>query len=178
MCGKYVFSALSMLAVVGSPPRVREIQISTTLTRTCTRITPACAGNTYSYFILLCFDKDHPRVCGKYFDKVHIWFSDKGSPPRVREIQCKKFGIKFVRRITPACAGNTVWRLRDKIKVQDHPRVCGKYGLQHKHICQHPGSPPRVREIRDYPCTRKGLYRITPACAGNTGLAIIKSGFL
>ena len=58
-----------------------------------------------------------------------------------------------------------------KIRVKDHPRVCGENRKESKLVREFVGSPPRVRGKL---C---GLYRvttergITPACAGKTKFA-------
>ena len=50
----------------------------------------------------------------------------------------------------------------------DHPRVCGNYSCIFSPAFHHPGSPPRVRELRAGRSSRPLPLRITPACAGIT----------
>ena len=70
--------------------------------------------------------------------------------------------------ITPACAGNTrPCRLRSR-RCGDHPRVCGEYDGRAILCLQALGSPPRVRGILTCDRDDRRLFRITPACAGNT----------
>ena len=66
MCGKYHFFSSFLFSLQGSPPHVREIHIYFLHIFLYTRITPACAGNTFSLFVYICFLEDHPRMCGKY----------------------------------------------------------------------------------------------------------------
>ena len=71
-------------------------------------------------------------------------------------------------RITPACAGKTVFYSSLPSENRDHPRVCGENFPGVPSVKTTVGSPPRVRGKRCIlkPCvTNKG---ITPACAGKT----------
>ena len=75
--------------------------------------------------------------------------------------------------ITPACAGKTS-RLQHSIHLAwDHPRVCGKNYAKAVSRYLRPGSPPRVREKLNCLIERFKRLRITPACAGKTGLVAI-----
>ena len=53
---------------LGSPPRVREKQGQTVLSKLFAGITPASAGKTIPAFSFKAFSWDHPRECGKNFD--------------------------------------------------------------------------------------------------------------
>jgi len=91
---------------------------------------------------------DHPRVCGEYVMQTPLTPVLLGSPPRVRGIHRPLQSNLSVKRITPACAGNTRRQKNLGAEHQDHPRVCGEYiGVVVQLLC------------------KKG---ITPACAGNT----------
>ena len=71
-------------------------------------ITPACAGNRYPATGTACASEDHPRVCGEQSRKFKNVDKEKGSPPRVRGTELFK-GLGFIaKRITPACAGNSL----------------------------------------------------------------------
>ena len=52
-------------------------------------------------------DEERPRMCGEYVTPQEITTLVKGSPPRVRGILDSRPEITGLRRITPACAGNT-----------------------------------------------------------------------
>ena len=65
VCGKNVVSTAGGNDGTGSPPRVREKQKSPIMYIYPLRITPACAGKTYSETTELLTAWDHPRVCGK-----------------------------------------------------------------------------------------------------------------
>ena len=70
-------------------------------------------------------------------------------------------------RITPACAGNSGWRIQKGDVVEDHPRVCGEQVLLPSSRSPPEGSPPRVRGTVICFVNIFCKNRITPACAGN-----------
>jgi len=78
------------------------------------------------------------------------------------------FHLGYLTGITPACAGNTsLYSSRVSIP-EDHPRLRGEY---HRHCLPRLcclGSPPLARGILLGGMERTLLLRITPACAGNT----------
>ena len=69
---------------MGSPPRVRGTARKAKVGPPAYRITPACAGNRYSFSFSSFFSRDHPRVCGEQMHELKIFESPEGSPPRVR----------------------------------------------------------------------------------------------
>ena len=73
-----------------------------------------------------------------------------------------------VQRITPACAGKRKSRRPVLGSVQDHPRVCGEKGGDHRHRCNTKGSPPRVRGKAGTAGQDGHSPGITPACAGKS----------
>ena len=80
-------------------------------------ITPACAGKTKEAKSSTVSARDHPRVCGENALSLLRVELFTGSPPRVRG---KPYGVNQESkniRITPACAGKTVWRESGK---QEH----------------------------------------------------------
>ena len=87
VCGKNTANAKMTGRVAGSPPRVREEPVRSTLHGIASRITPACAGRTV---LQKCTEhklEDHPRVCGKNEEQRPEINPLLGSPPRVREEQ-------------------------------------------------------------------------------------------
>ena len=91
-----------------------------------------------------------------------------GSPPRVRGTELIDVEPLGIQRITPACAGNRIRRLRGDLPVMDHPRVCGEQSVFSLVVRYHKGSPPRVRGTESAGAAQGGGRRITPACAGNS----------
>ena len=71
------------------------------------RITPAYAGKSLNYEVLLNMYQDHPRLCGEKLSRKLIMTQTRGSPPPMRgkvKSICK-FLLKI--RITPAYAGKS-----------------------------------------------------------------------
>ena len=130
---------------LGSPPRVRGTAASVTAKWAAMRITPACAGNSPLAVTRSAFAKDHPRVCGEQRMADLAMFSPLGSPPRVRGTAFSASISICPSGITPACAGNSLLRLRQPKNQWDHPRVCGEQCTGSFHARNKLGSPPRVR---------------------------------
>ena len=132
------------------------------------RITPACAGSSSKGDELRTDAWDHPRVCGEQTDQSRHTTIVTGSPPRVRGAERSKRLVGGAIRITPACAGSRQYLERDRIRVADHPRVCGEQYTKAWTARKMRGSPPRVRGAEML--YHKFIYaiRITPACAGSS----------
>ena len=168
MCGEQAGQGQQPLVIEGSPPRVRGTACLIVLSCSSGRITPACAGNRCPASHPPNMIEDHPRVCGEQQGVRLEGGLVLGSPPRVRgtdSISCIK---KYGRRITPACAGNSPYQMRQAILHGDHPRVCGEqmFWTHHHRYCL--GSPPRVRGTEVDKRYRAKITGITPACAGNS----------
>ena len=127
MCGEYITALGGVHSIAGSPPRVRGIPIPLLYSPANARITPACAGNTWTGTRAAKLDRDHPRVCGEYSAHCEKVPHHGGSPPRVRGILTKRHNGPLSSGITPACAGNTYVRFAKVGYEGDHPRVCGEY---------------------------------------------------
>ena len=105
-------------------------------------------------------------MCGEKKSFANSIEMELGSPPHVRGKAKKKSGKKDTFRITPACAGKSLFLSRCFLLPRDHPRMCGeKKRNNRQHRCTR-GSPPHVRGKGSFfdPINRR--YRITPACAG------------
>ena len=70
--------------------------------------------------------------------------------------------------IIPACAGNTLRRLRLVASGRDHPRVCGEHFGARVDRRERRGSSPRVRGTPVVQRFAEIGHGIIPACAGNT----------
>ena len=66
MCGNYYYYITSACKTLGSPPRVRELQLRAADDAGGAGITPACAGITVEVKAADWEAQDHPRVCGNY----------------------------------------------------------------------------------------------------------------
>ena len=72
-------------ACLGSPPLARERRVQVAVRSYQARITPACAGKTFSHVALMGIDLDHPRLRGKDPLSSIKTESRQGSPPLARE---------------------------------------------------------------------------------------------
>ena len=153
VCGEKMQSLSVWPMIAGSPPRVRGKAMTATAGDHPTRITPACAGKSYT--------SQHP---------LH----STGSPPRVRGKASIAEEIADVERITPACAGKRTASTTRLLFARDHPRVCGEKSCAQLGTSSRLGSPPRVRGKGLSGWCTISLQRITPACAGKSagGLSI------
>ena len=111
-----------------------------------TRITPACAGKNLIDESTFIKTTHHPRVCGKKLTDGISGLTGSGSPLHVQEKHFEDAVKICIRRITPACAGKTVFLVQMMKHHQDHPRVCGKNALYPQLALDTGGLPPRVRE--------------------------------
>ena len=167
VCGEYSFAPVVLVDSSGSTPRMRGIWILCNEFRNNHRFTPAYAGNIKSTIFNFLSMKVHPRVCGEYICVQSLFAGFVGSPPRMRGIWCASWLLNYIRRFTPAYAGNIFcWQARLPFgKV--HPRVCGEYWLQFLRFACLLGSPPRMRGIFLSSATQTSYLRFTPAYAGN-----------
>ena len=112
-------------------------------------------------------------MCGEHLLATGYQLPPLGSSPRVRGTHAFDGSRGLVRGIIPACAGNTggfTWRV---YLEGDHPRVCGEHDTRGIRRLHNSGSSPRVRGTRCAPSKPVHLTGIIPACAGNTGSAIL-----
>ena len=107
-CGKHERPSAPSSEWQGSPPRLRETLLVTSLTGQDRGITPAPAGNTVPSHHAAAVRRDHPRACGKHRRDNMSGREKPGSPPRLRETQCMSPVSSLWAGITPAPAGNTI----------------------------------------------------------------------
>ena len=168
MRGEYTHETRASVTELGSPPLARGILYYFIKNIKRIGITPACAGNTPGVCRATEPSRDHPRLRGEYqFRFPRFWWC-KGSPPLARGIPPIDPHRTKDGRITPACAGNTVFFFISAIGEEDHPRLRGEYSRKcpTNHILR--GSPPLARGIPIKAKITRSSSRITPACAGNT----------
>ena len=91
----------------GSSPLARGTR--RLLTRKCSAsgIIPACAGNTTLYRRSWRNGKDHPRLRGEHEELLRRRGFPRGSSPLARGTPARGIQGMGLRRIIPACAGNT-----------------------------------------------------------------------
>ena len=168
VCGEKSSASSSVRLRHGSPPRVRGKAYGRGGRACYHRITPACAGKSFSILACLPEVKDHPRVCGEKSSGSIRTADELGSPPRVRGKGRPTKSTAAAWRITPACAGKSPLVKPFCQTTRDHPRVCGEktWSPTYEGVLQ--GSPPRVRGKGRWIKFRRFYYGITPACAGKS----------
>ena len=132
----------------GSPPHARGRHADYVRTIPALRITPACAGKTYTNVHFHMGHPDHPRMRGEDRPESRGSAFEQGSPPHARGRLPNGNPSKESFRITPACAGKTRLRTVSSAGLRDHPRMRGE----------------DVAAVRE----EVQKARITPACAGKT----------
>ena len=162
-----------MLAVLGSPPRMRGKEISGLLDLLVKGITPAYAGKSFLLRSSAHHIWDHPRVCGEKVHGDEQAMAKLGSPPRMRGKVTTRIGIAGTERITPAYAGKSRPGGQQAGGGEDHPRVCGEKRINVTVSAATPGSPPRMRGKGRWVCRSGCRPWITPAYAGKS----IASGY-
>ena len=131
-------------------------------------ITPAYAGKRRQDEETDPGREDHPRVCGeKAMSPVTSWVP-QGSPPRMRGKGILSSVATVRTGITPAYAGKRLLETLEKIRNQDHPRVCGEKGGSCRSCAPGRGSPPRMRGKACWIAPKVFSPRITPAYAGKS----------
>ena len=119
-----------------------------------------------------CWNQKYPRVCGEKRIKNRDRGQYRGSPPHMRgkawlsgKLYCS-FGI------TPAYAGKRQLRPIAYTSPWDHPRICGEKARLSRRSSPSQESPPRMRgKDRDLPKLSSD-WRITPAYAGKSTVAV------
>ena len=125
VCGADLMASLSSMLALGSPPRVRS-RLHTTLPLDMNDgITSACAEQTMWDDCETGSIRDHLRVCGADTLVAIPSPAFTGSPPRVRSRRTAVGGLPQRRRITSACAEQTLRQVRIGYETGDHLRVCG-----------------------------------------------------
>ena len=108
VCGADVGGGHAVASSRGSPPRVRSRHHGQQRRRREGGITSACAEQTIGRSISITKEWDHLRVCGADYTARGCAYMPLGSPPRVRSRRSGRPGPPSARRITSACAEQTV----------------------------------------------------------------------
>ena len=156
---------------LGSPPHARGGLDPLRAVGVVGWITPACAGRTGRGRGPGSGPTDHPRMRGEDDERQFNINPGGGSPPHARGGHPHIDLVARLDRITPACAGRTVWPDNATRILSDHPRMRGEDILAAVRVLLSSGSPPHARG-GPRPTRRCGRRnRITPACAGRTRTA-------
>ena len=149
--GVYVTRARWVGTVAGSSPLARGLPFTKYSHRLSSRIIPARAGFT-------------PPMC---------WLAHTrcGSSPLARGLPLIDRPGRGGGRIIPARAGFTVGSSRLVVRVPDHPRSRGVYGLGEVLGDRTGGSSPLARGLHGHALAPAEFLRIIPARAGFTALS-------
>ena len=167
MCGERLLQTVIFSSISGSSPRVRGTLALFSPRFLSPRFIPACAGNARQAYKGYAKHSVHPRVCGERSCRIINGLFENGSSPRVRGTPAQLLSGLIALRFIPACAGNAITIICDRLRLSVHPRVCGErnrfigYGLNPR------GSSPRVRGTRLHKLIQSNHVRFIPACAGN-----------
>ena len=131
----------------GSAPHMRGIPVGDPVLVEGVWISPAHAGNTPLMRVQDSSAGDQPRTCGEYLISRPPTVGARGSAPHMRGILFCVLWIGFLRRISPAHAGNTPLRGADSRQESDQPRTCGEYLTGSGTTENDPGSAPHMRGI-------------------------------
>ena len=152
----------------GSPPHARGRPLYPYVMESKMRITPACAGKTRWQDAISFRRWDHPRMRGEdCLENIVIVFW-AGSPPHARGRLTVPEAQKYNYRITPACAGKTIFTHICVGDSTDHPRMRGEDVDALNTLDEFRGSPPHARGRHVHHALAPEPARITPACAGKT----------
>ena len=144
-CGEHIFPTPLLACTQGSSPRMRGAHSAYPLTRPRSGIIPADAGSTLRPCLGDTRWQDHPRGCGEHVALAFPARCRAGSSPRMRGALNLDGANDKERRIIPADAGSTPWRLYRRHGKEDHPRGCGEHSLPRGHVARIQGSSPRMR---------------------------------
>ncbi len=109
------------------------------------RITPACAGKRRCKIWFPCSSEDHPCVCREKSPSTCSELARTGSPLRVQGKVKFIIIMRYLHRITPACAGKSQSDSQDCYRLQDHPCVCREKLQKKVTLLLSTGSPLRVQ---------------------------------
>ena len=169
VCGENYMNRLTDVQDTGSSPRVRGKRRQTRPSVRRVRLIPACAGKTWTSYLVICLAPAHPRVCGENSAGKASVSLREGSSPRVRGKPACTSSCERSGGLIPACAGKTPSQLVSSSQLTAHPRVCGENTSDASSRTCAMGSSPRVRGKRGPPFVKVGRSGLIPACAGKTG---------
>ena len=129
--GEYSTQMHILMRQTGSPPLARGVPAKLVYANSLSGITPACAGSTKLSEFTISHCKDHPRLRGEYDDGIQPIEISLGSPPLARGVLNRCSYICQLIRITPACAGSTIYSYGYQQGYRDHPRLRGEYDREY-----------------------------------------------
>ena len=145
MCREKPIAIYAPFIYIGSPLRVQGKVHSLVRRSSKMRITPACAGKSLNSGRQLTIRQDHPCVCREKLTLPTLPRILLGSPLRVQGKGVVFIILSFPFRITPACAGKSVYTVLHLPQHQDHPCVCREKNSKPTQFLVYLGSPLRVQ---------------------------------
>ena len=130
---------------LGSSPHTRGALVAVGRLRSASRIIPAYAGSTDLEQYAVRAEPDHPRIRGEHFTIEWEVKPGRGSSPHTRGARQTgpEHGVR--KRIIPAYAGSTRYRVRPSSRMKDHPRIRGEHLNRIKQEMPAEGSSPHTR---------------------------------
>ena len=154
--------------VNGSSPLARGLPTEMIAEILRPRIIPARAGFTRCHIRRDRARPDHPRSRGVYKPGLIPLVIYIGSSPLARGLPWRIPARNWISRIIPARAGFTVYGVRHKLYLKDHPRSRGVYDMMIVEDLSGLGSSPLARGLRGAGRSISATWRIIPARAGFT----------
>ena len=105
ICGEKIVVSRTWCSRSGLPPRMRGKEKPLQEAAGREGITPAYAGKSYKFLVVVNHNEDHPRVCGEKGRHGLRRYDVPGSPPRMRGKVNHDDCTNTKERITPAYAG-------------------------------------------------------------------------
>ena len=170
--GEQVQHCLALLYHTGSPPLARGTDFSPFALANILGITPACAGNRVKARARNNARQDHPRLRGEQPPRRQFKCRALGSPPLARGTDAIARIKNNAAGITPACAGNRLYRNSCQGVLRDHPRLRGEQCFWPVRLAVGIGSPPLARGTACATRSNGCNAGITPACAGNSAFGL------
>ena len=147
--GEHAAAAVPEMEVPGSSPHTRGAHIPAVEDSGVEGIIPAYAGSTCRRILGSAPGTDHPRIRGEHFSRSTVNAMSAGSSPHTRGARPAPTDRNRNRRIIPAYAGSTLWRMREEKRERGSS--------------PHTRGAPQMFEDPDLP------PGIIPAYAGSTG---------
>ena len=132
-CGEKPFGRLCLNLILGSPPHMRGKAFQARPRHQADGITPAYAGKSKKYEMIVWSSWDHPRICGEKYWVAFRLGRGRGSPPHMRGKVLPSPILAAPIGITPAYAGKSHRPFLLPVPSWDYPRVCGE---KQKHLHQ------------------------------------------
>ncbi len=123
--GEHYTASYSLWAAKGSSPRARGAPHPDPSRVADVGLIPACAGNTPTVTLALCWRRAHPRVRGEHSRARAPFCWEEGSSPRARGAHGDRVRVRGPPGLIPACAGSTSSARTSRRRSRAHPACAG-----------------------------------------------------